>query len=167
MTRSAATSFQAIFGHDTGRTRLHLAGYLDEAAHLPSPADKQFRYPVEIDISGVLLVNSIGVRNWMKFIQPLSERGDVVLVRCPEVMVRQFSMIHGSLAKAKVRTLLAPYRCSVCGAPEDKELSMGVDVDPANPTAQPPIKPCGECNDKSLFDDVPEMYFSFTQVMAR
>jgi hypothetical protein len=165
--RSESPRFSANVGHEPGRTRLVMTGIIDESAALPNPGDKAFRFPVEIDLGSITHINSIGVRNWMKFIKPLTDRGDVTLLRCPEVMVRQFSMIFGSLGQARVRTLLAPYRCDRCGQPEVHELSMGRDVDPARYDIEPAARACGKCGAKSLFDDVAETYFAFAAVMAK
>src|SRR5262245_23016738 len=96
-------------------TRLVLTGYMDEHTQLFELV-ASLVFPVEVDLGGVRRINSVGVRNWIEFIEHACARGLVSLWRCPEVLVHQFSMVSQTLGSAVVRSVLAPYRCVSCAS---------------------------------------------------
>lgn len=155
-----ASLFEAEFHRDPNKVRASFKGIINEASTLPT-SHKDLGFPLEIDLGGISLINSLGLRQWMRFIQDVSARGEVRLVRAPETMVRQFCLVVGSLGSASVRSVLAPYRCDACGSTATHELAIGVDVDPKCYWNEPPTRSCPLCRAESLFDDVPAAFFLF------
>ncbi len=157
----SVASFQVEFHRQPSGVRVAFRGFINESTQLPIN-HRDLAFPLDIDLSGVTLINSMGLRTWMLFIVDVSKRGPVTLHRVPEVMVRQFCMVAGSHGGAVVRSVLAPYRCDACGAASTQELTIGVDVVPATYSKPPPRKPCARCAAPSSFDDIADAFFSFT-----
>lgn len=62
---------------------------------------------VRFDLSGITLINSTGVRAWMKALQELEL--EVTYVNCSQVVVEQANMVRGFLGnKAYVESVLLP-----------------------------------------------------------
>lgn len=152
--------FEYSFEEGAGGNVLRLAGFLNESANLPA-ADGPITFPLTVDLGEIALMNSLGLRKWMRFIEPLSARGPVTLRRCPETMVRQFCLVTGAIAQAKVATVLAPYRCVGCSASEAFELVIGTDVSPTTYWEEPPARKCSACGGRACFDELPEAFFCF------
>jgi eukaryotic-like serine/threonine-protein kinase len=159
--RAEATSASRLRAeiHPDG-TALSLRGFIDEHACF-ADLIPMLRYPLTIDLGGVERINSLGVRAWIDFITPLSAGGTVWLKRCPDVLVQQFSCVSSMLGQARVRSVLAPYLCSVCDAVDSQEVVIDEDFDPARPSRAPASKTCPECTGVSHFDEVTDSYFLF------
>lgn len=115
---------------------------------------------VILDLSGVRRVNSLGVREWIRFLDALRKRvGErrVVLERCSVAIVQQLNMIATFRGTAEVRSIFAPYRCPSCH--DDRELL--VDVSDPRAVDVPPTIPCEGCGARMEFDDLLDVYISF------
>jgi len=144
---------------DARRTVLTLSGQIDEFSRLGELAS-QLVPPLTIDLAGIRFINSIGVREWVRFLRVLCPLGEVKLRRCSEPMVMQFNMIAGTLGKAEVESLLAPYECRACGLEESVELLVARDLALGLRSA-PPERPCPRCGGQLSFADSPAHYLLF------
>lgn len=65
-----------------------------------------------IDFKGIQSINSCGIREWIKWITPVSEGNSIRFKNCPKIIVDQINMVSGFLPKnAKVRSFYVPYYC--------------------------------------------------------
>lgn len=90
--------------------RAALAGALDEETSL-SGLSAQDCADMTVDLEGLTAINSIGIREWIRWVKGL---GAVKLrVRaCPRVFVDQINMVAGMLPEgAIVESFYVPYHC--------------------------------------------------------
>jgi ssDNA-binding Zn-finger/Zn-ribbon topoisomerase 1 len=97
----------------------------------------------------VTFVNSVGLREWIRFLRALREGGHpVTLERVADVLMTQMNLI-GELRGLDVASFHAQYECPTCRN-EDQPL-----VDATLPTV-----PCKECGSPMQLADFPERYLT-------
>lgn len=139
-----------------------LKGRIDERALLVGLAGR-VRESLVMDLGGVVFINSVGVREWIKMMRQLAERG--VRVRfdhCPEPLVQQMNMIVEARGRAQVTSFYAPYQCIECGY----EGSMCIDVSRHREqlrAREAPAMSCPECAGAMELSEIPERYFLFLE----
>lgn len=152
MTSATAPSV-SITDHDDERTVV-VRGSITEATDF-GPALVPGPVRVTIDLAHVDRVNSYGVREWIRFLKSLTDRGATITLDTVSVpMVRQMNMIPQARGNAVVRRVFAPYYCSQCD--DEQRLAM-----PDGATSAPDEAPCPACGAAMEFDDVPDAYFAF------
>src|SRR5262245_26932535 len=71
--------------------------------------------PVILDIGEVRLINSLGVRVWLAFINELCAKApDVSIVRMTPMMALNATTISVFLARARLDSFMAPFECPKC-----------------------------------------------------
>jgi anti-anti-sigma regulatory factor len=146
---------------DAGHACLRFAGEIDESSKFGDLAG-QVTPPVVIDLGEVTFINSIGVRDWVRFLRTLTARGPVRLRRCSEAMVLQFNMVTEASALTEIESFQAPYVCAACGAEEPVELTVARHL-PEGRGSRLPEFPCSECGGALRFGEVPERYLLFLE----
>ncbi|HTE55047.1 MAG TPA: STAS domain-containing protein [Kofleriaceae bacterium] len=90
-----------------------VAGVVSEEAKLEVPDPHGRR--VVIDVRGVERMNSMGVRNWIDFMERLQSRtSEIVIRQMPPAMVSQASMITTFIGDSRVESFLSPWYCPGC-----------------------------------------------------
>jgi hypothetical protein len=108
------------------------------------------------DFNQVNMINSCGIREWIKYLQELDEVG-IKYINCPQIIIEQVNMVHGFIRKGiVVESFFAPYFCPNCDT-EKKILLKNTEV--ANSKA--PVKQCNTCKSDLEFDAIEKQYFSF------
>ncbi len=140
-------------------SRVVLTGRIDDSAttlgdllvHVP-PGD------VVLDTSGVTFINSIGMREWMRLIRALRDRGRVTFERVADVLITQMNLIP-EFKGVDVASFHAQYLCPACGV-EDTPVIDVATHGAALRTMQAPKMPCPECGAAMDLADFPERYLS-------
>jgi hypothetical protein len=141
--------------------RLALAGRIDDSAPLGGLVEQVKAAEVVIDTGGVVFINSIGVREWMRFLRALVAAGAVVrLENVAEVLVTQMNVIPDLRAGVAIASVHAPYECSTCGAEVTRLVDVGAHAADLA-VGKPPVFPCNECGATLTLADYPDRYFSF------
>jgi hypothetical protein len=101
-------AFQTSVTTNMGATIIHLSGALDESAvmplELPATGD------VHVDMQAMSYINSVGVRIWIRWIADVSIKNRIFLIRCPALIVKNYSSIRGMLTKNTiVQSFYVPY----------------------------------------------------------
>lgn len=110
--------------------------------------------PVVIDTARVNHMNSLGVRNWILFMEAVCQRAQSVsLDNLSPMMVFQASMISTFLGGAKVRTFQSPWVCEECD--HMTVLTHGLQE------AIPETIACPKCKSAMEFDSDLDSYQSF------
>lgn len=124
---------------------VHLSGVLNEYADFSGLTAKA--EPLRLNMKEVSRLNSIGIRNLLKF---LSDWGSKAFSydQCPSEFIDQINMIPallGTKAHGKVLSLYVPYECSACD--HDDEVLAQADDFRAGIKAgrEPPKRPCPKC----------------------
>ena len=132
-----------------------LEGIIDEDANF----DKIKSLPLDkfiFDFNNVVLINSCGIRKWIKYIQDFKD-ATVVYINCPQIIVEQVNMVHGFIRKGSIiESFYAPYFCENCDIGK-KILLKNTEVI----NSKPPAKPCNNCQRNLEFDAIEKQYFSF------
>ena len=143
--------------------RVVLVGRLDDTASLTTiavpPGD------VAIDTGGVTFVNSVGMREWIRFVRALAARGNVTLDNVADVLMTQMNMIEALHDLATVRSFHAQYACGACGA-ESAPLVDAVAHAAELAQLRAPSSPCPECGAAMQLADYPERYLMMFRAKA-
>ncbi|MBA3542032.1 MAG: hypothetical protein H0T79_20620 [Deltaproteobacteria bacterium] len=141
-------------------TRIQLAGRIDDAVQFGDLIAQLPPGAVAVDTSDVTFVNSIGMREWIRFLRVLRDRGTpAILERVADVLMTQMNLITELRTAVQIVSFHAQYVCGTCGA----EAAPVVDA-LANAAAlrrlEAPRLPCPECNAQMELADFPERYLS-------
>ena len=66
----------------------------------------------KIDFNELKMINSTGIREWIRFVEKLGSAVEFQYFNCPHIIIQQMNMVAGFLTKnAKVLSFYAPYFC--------------------------------------------------------
>jgi len=158
-------SFGFKIEQNSTQVTLSLVGEIDERANF-----KKIQIPAAehlfVDLSGVRLLNSAGLRSWVLWARDLSFPV-ITMIKCPSVVVHQMNVLDGFMPfKAVIKSIELPYICEECHHEERRWIERGKDFmeqtaeAPAWHKAPEEIK-CPKCGEKSVLDVLPLRYFSF------
>lgn len=140
-----------------GHIEVEFYGEIDENADF-AELRRRLRGSVTFQLAEVRRINSCGVREWVNFVRELPQVSELTLTACSPAIVTQLNMIYNFKGPGRVRSFLAPYACSACGAEEDKLIDVEAT---GRPLRAMPELGCGRCGAPMDFDDLPERYLSF------
>jgi ribosomal protein S27AE len=141
-------------------TRVTMTGRMDDSANLGELTRKLTDSYVAIDTGGVSFVNSIGMREWLRLLRALRERGAVVtLERVADVLMTQMNLLADSAKGVHIASFHAQYACGKCGA-ECAPLVDAVAYADLLQKMQAPRMPCPECGSAMELGDFPERYLT-------
>lgn len=112
---------------------------------------------VEFDLSQVAYINSLGVREWIRFLRGCNIQG-YELHACSVPFVLQAAVIPPMIGRGTVVSFFAPYYCESCDHHVDKLLQSAAIL---AADYVPPVLHCPECNGTMALDDLPERYLAF------
>ncbi|HEY4244842.1 MAG TPA: hypothetical protein VGM88_33735 [Kofleriaceae bacterium] len=136
-----------------------LSGRMDDSAQVGQLAARLPPGDVVIDTDGVAFVNSIGMREWMRLIRVLRDRGTVTLERVADVLMAQMNLIPEFKTSVSISSFHAQYVCPACGH-EGTPLVDAVEHQARLRGMVAPAMPCPECGAKMELSDFPERYLS-------
>ena len=141
-------------------------GSIDEDVKFPA-IDPAIHPNVRIELQGVKTINSVGIREWLNWIRPLSEAARITLVRCPKALVFQLNMVEGFLPKSgRVESFYVPYFCEKCDKEQNVLFTVGKEASagPAGPAVNFDLaaaKLCPEAACELEMDASEAKYFQF------
>jgi len=139
-----------------GKTVFTVKGFIDEDAQLEGMAVPG---AITFNMKGVEGINSLGIRNWVKFQKTLAGR-EVYYDECPPLFVKQMNMIPSILGDAKVLSVFVPFVCDSC----EHEGSSLVKVEDfkSGQVKFDNTQECPNCGKKEYeIDGQPDQYFAF------
>lgn len=96
--------------HDGDTLVFQFEGTIDEDVKFPELAESPAH--IRLDMKAIRSINSCGIREWVRWITPISEKNKVSLIHCPKVIVDQMNMVEGFLPEgAMVDSFYVPYFC--------------------------------------------------------
>ena len=113
---------------------------------------------IKVNFENVAMINSCGVREWIKFVEAVSNAGSKVeYYNCPQIVVQQVNMVTGFVPSGgTVETFYAPYFCDDCEN-EDKTLLKSAEL---TGRSAPELK-CTKCGADSEIDAMEDVYLNF------
>jgi len=145
--------------------KIKISGAIDEDADFGVLADllRQLSCSfsrLEFDLSAVTTLNSCGLRDWMMFMERVSQ--PAIFRSLSEVFVDQCNMISNLLGgeQNRIADFQAPYYCPQCKT-DSIQLLEFKDVAFKGEEAVPPARFCPKCKGPLEFDSIPDEYFYF------
>lgn len=113
---------------------------------------------ISFDFDKISMINSCGIREWIKFIEILPARCSIVYKNCPQIIIEQINMVHGFFREgSNIESFYAPYYCEKCG----KEAKLHLKSDQVKNRKAPKAN-CPHCGNEDVeFDAIEGQYFSF------
>lgn len=66
----------------------------------------------KVDFNEVKMINSCGIREWIRFVEKLGTSAEMNYYNCPHIIIQQMNMVAGFLRPtSKVHSFYAPYYC--------------------------------------------------------
>jgi CheY-like chemotaxis protein len=138
------------------RSRVVIKGDITEASSLTTLVPLLVGR-VDFDLSQVEYINSLGVRDWIRFLRSANIQG-YEFHACSVPFVLQAAMIPPMLGRGTVVSFFAPYYCESCDHHEDKLLQSAAILAAGH---APPVFQCPSCGGTLALDDLPERYLAF------
>ena len=132
---------------------IQMSGPITEMAHL-DPAGIPAADLIVIDVGEVPTINSLGVRDWMRFVAGLRARS-VEIHRLGPLFVLHASTIRDFLGRARVVSAIYPWECPSCGHYTDQVMKLPVRLAPLS---------CPKCGAEMVLDSLPGVYDHLTRV---
>ena len=111
---------------------------------------------IHLDLDGIVMMNSSGVKRWFKFIEAIPGETKIVYHNVPPIIVTQMNIVEGFLSpNAGVETFYAPYFDEENDEEVKKLLKPADVVDKKAPTLT------NEGGEELEFDALEETYFKF------
>ena len=117
---------------------------------------------LNLDFSGITLIDSVGIQNWLKFATSIPAAVAVEFHKCPVRVISQLNLFQGFSGNrpVKIRSFFAPYYCDGCDESRDYILEIEASgLSAANLRA--PAKDCATCHAAMEFDGIEKKYFQF------
>ncbi len=113
---------------------------------------------ISFDFKQVSMINSCGIREWIRFLEKIPPKTAIVYQNCPQIIIEQINMVHGFFRKgAVISSLYAPYFCEKC----NKEAKVHLQTEQIKNRKAPKVE-CPHCgNEKMEFDAIEGQYFAF------
>ena len=141
---------------EEGKSQCAIDGHLNEDARLEDLAT-EIAGPTHFDLSGVLRVNSPGVREWLLFIESIDGLGPHFFSRCSLPIVSQMNMIDNFVGTSSVSSVMAPFICDRCA----EEASAEVAIVDRQPDIVGPN--CANCVVPMRLNELPQRFFYFLE----
>ena len=142
-----------------GDTRnLTISGSIDESFDYQNLiANSATTY--NIDFNDLKMINSCGIREWIRFVEKLGSAVQINYFNCPHIIILQMNMVAGFLSSnAKIQSFYAPYFCEEMDEEHHILLKSSDVVNGKAPVKT--IKVDGQDVDLE-FDAMEEQYFKF------
>ena len=136
-----------------------LSGRIDDAASFDALAKQLPAGGVTIDTNDITFVNSVGMREWIRLVRALRERGPVMLERVADVLMTQMNMIPELHTSVQIVSFHAQYACAACGAEATPLVDVAAHADTLRAMKAPKL-PCPECGAAMDLGDFPERYLT-------
>jgi hypothetical protein len=137
-------------------SRAVFVGRLDESVLLGDLVDQLPPGDAVIDAAGINFVNAIGMREWIRLMRALRDRGPVTLEAVSEVLITQMNLIS-QFRGIRILSFYTSFICPSCGH-QATQLIDAVAQAQALRQMRMPAVPCPECRATMELADHPERY---------
>jgi DNA-directed RNA polymerase subunit RPC12/RpoP/anti-anti-sigma regulatory factor len=139
--------------------RVELIGPIDEDSDFREILGLQQK-KMTFDFEQVNMINSCGIREWIKFLEELPATAEISYENCPQIIIEQINMVHGFFKNgAVIKSFYAPYFCESC----DKEIKVKLESMQVEGRKAPKLN-CPQCGSDGIeFDAIEAQYFSFLE----
>lgn len=139
--------------------RATLVGRLDDVGALGELAQQLPPGDVTLETGGITFVNSIGMREWVRLLRTLRDRGTITLEGLADVLMVHMNVLAECRGMARIVSFYASYACNACGYEGSLLVEAVANLDALRALRPPPL-PCPECGAAAELADFPERYLS-------
>lgn len=141
------------------RLFIKISGSIDEDSNFQPVEAASFKGLV-LDLEGVTAINSVGIREWIKWTKTLPPAVPVTLCKCPKIIVDQINMVSGFLpAGAQVESFFVPYYSDASGNEKMVLFTRGKEFKDGQ--LNPPEQVTDESGEAMELDVIETKYFKF------
>lgn len=145
--------------NEGGKLILELKGNVDEDANF-TPPDVGSASAVVLDLEGVQAINSVGIREWIKWIKAFDAGLQLSVRRCPKIIVDQINMVAGFLpSQAVVESFYVPYYSDSSGNEKMVLFTRGKEFNDGE--VNPPASVKDDSGEEMEMDVIEGKYFKF------
>jgi len=136
---------------------VELTGAIDEDADFKELLGLE-QNKISFDFNGVTMINSCGIREWIRFIEKIPNKVSITYENCPQIIIEQINMVHGFFRPgAVIKSFYAPYFCENC----QKEAKIHLKTEQVKNRKAPAVE-CPHCgSEETEFDAIESQYFAF------
>jgi anti-anti-sigma regulatory factor len=103
------SGFKMSHTKEGDKISLSINGHIDEESVFETLALDGVN-KISVDLSQVSAINSVGIREWIKWSKSLSSVASITIENCPKVVVDQVNMVAGFLPpNARIESFFVPY----------------------------------------------------------
>jgi anti-anti-sigma regulatory factor len=156
MTEKLVATFE---NRRSGARVIKFQGVLDEDNGLASLVERVGSGIALINLAGIERINSIGTRDWIKWLATLEARGTrPMFIACSPAVVHQLSRIKNFAGNGTIKSFQVPYLCAPC----EREQLVLVHVADLGPLPyQLPVHSCDACGGEMEIIDDAGAYYAF------
>jgi len=152
-------SFSVVQKAEGNKICLELKGSVDEDAVFTAPSLAPGA-DVTLDLEAVTAINSVGIREWIKWIKAFPSGSQLSVRHCPKVIVDQINMVAGFLPPGTVvQSFYVPYYADESGAEKMVLFVNGRDFVPGKVTPPEDVK--DDTGTLMEMDVIEAKYFKF------
>ncbi len=138
---------------------LEVNGNVDEDANF-TPPDLGSSTNVALDLEAVTAINSVGIREWIKWVKTMPSSIQLSVRRCPKIIVDQINMVAGFLpAGTTIESFYVPYYADASGTEKMVLFKNGVEFKGSELFAPDSVKDDG--GEEMEMDVIEAKYFKF------
>jgi len=138
---------------------LKVSGGVDEDANF-QPIDIGGASAVVLDLSDVTAINSVGIREWIKWVKAIPATAQLSVRRCPKIIVDQINMVAGFLPQsATIESFFVPYYADATGTEKMILFEKGKQFSDGN--VNPPEEVKDDSGEVMEMDVIEAKYFKF------
>lgn len=138
---------------------LELKGNVDEDANF-APQDIGGAGAVILDLEGVAAINSVGIREWIKWVKTMPASVKLSVRKVPKIVVDQINMVSGFLpAGTVVESFYVPYFADASGSEKMVLFTNGTEYKDGELHAPAEIK--DDSGEVMEMDVIEAKYFKF------
>lgn len=140
-------------------TVLEISGGIDEDSNF-IPPDLGSAMQVVLDLEKVTAINSVGIREWIKWVKSFPSSVKLAVRKCPKIIVDQINMVAGFLpAGTTVQSFYVPYYADSSGSEKMVLFENGKEY--GNGSINPPAEVKDDSGEVMEMDVIEAKYFKF------
>jgi anti-anti-sigma regulatory factor len=141
-------------------TLVTMRGAISEDSRLAEVTKQIKPGKVVINTAQVAHINSLGARDWVKWIATLERQGvESYFVECSPTVMVQANSVANFIGRGKILSFQAPYFCPACGC--DQPTLLRVEEVRGEPGVRVPTRRCVHCDQLLEFTEREGFYLSF------
>ena len=152
-------AFSVTSKQDETNMILEMVGAIDEDATFPPP-NLNGAGSVIWDLEKVTAINSVGIREWIKWVKSFPTNIKMSVRRCPKIIVDQINMVSGFLpAGTVVQSFFVPYYSEASGGEKMVLFENGKEFGAGG--LKPPAEVKDDSGELMEMDIIEAKYFKF------